>query len=157
MYDDERDSVLFFYVSTGENILKEEVENVIKMMKNGKATGSDEIPIEALKVFDEHNLEVITDLCNTIYINGYISIDMKQSAFIPLPKKPKAQKCTEFWTVRLMTHISKLLLKIIQERIAEKIEKEVSRLQSGFRPELGEGIFNLRTICERVLEVNQDV
>jgi len=58
-----------------------------------------------------------------------------------------------------MTHISKLLLKIIQQRIADKIDKEVSRLQSGFRAEMGtrEGIFNLRTICERTLEVNQDI
>ena len=58
-----------------------------------------------------------------------------------------------------MIHISKLLLKIIKQRIADKIDKEVSRLQSGFRPEMGtrEGIFNLRTICERTLEVHQDV
>ena len=58
-----------------------------------------------------------------------------------------------------MTHIYKLLLKIIQQGIADEIDKEVSRLQSGFRPQMGtrEGIFNLRTICERTLEVNQDV
>ena len=99
LYDDERGSVPYFDISTGENILKEEVENVGKMMKNGKATGSDEIPIEALKVFDEHNLEVITDLCNRIHNNGYIPIDMKQSIFIPLCEKPKAQKCTEFHTL----------------------------------------------------------
>ena len=68
------------------------MENVIKMMKNGKATGSDEIPIEAVKVFDEHNLEVVTDLCDTIYNSGYIPTDMKQSIFVSLLKKPKAQK-----------------------------------------------------------------
>ena len=62
---------------------------------------------------------------------------MKQSIFIPLPKKPKAQKCTEFRTISLMTHISKLLQKIIQQRIADNIDKEVSRLRSGFRPEMG--------------------
>ena len=53
------------------------MEHVIKMMKNGKATGSDEIPIEALKAFDEHNLEVVTELCDTIYNSGYIPTDMK--------------------------------------------------------------------------------
>ena len=93
------------------------------------------------------------------YNSGYIPKDMKQSIYVPLPKKPKAQKCTEFRTIILMTHISKLLLKIIQQRIADKIDKEVSRLQSRFRPELGtrEAIFNLRTICERTIEVNKDV
>ena len=159
MYEDERDLAPNVDVSTGEKILKEEVEHVMKMIQNVKATGTDDIPIEALKTFDEHNLEVVTELCNTIYNSGYIPTDMKQSIFIPLPKKPKAEKCTEFRTISLMTNISKLLLKIIQQRIADKIDKEVSRLQSGFRAEMGtrEGIFNLRTICERTLEVNQDV
>jgi len=115
------------------------------MIKNGKATGTNDNPIEELKAFDEHNLEVVTELCNKIYNSGYIPTDMKQSIFIPLPKKPKAQKCTEFRTISLMTHISKLLLKSIQQRIADKIDKGVSRLQSGFRPEMGtsEGIWPL--------------
>jgi len=52
------------------------------MMKNGKTTGSDEIPIEALKAFDEHNLEVVTELCNKIYNSGYIPTDMKQYIYI---------------------------------------------------------------------------
>ena len=89
-----------------------------------------------------------------IHSNRYETIYIYTSS-----QKPKAQKCTEFRTISLMTHISKLLLKIIQQRIADKIDKEVSRLQSGFRPEMGtrEGIFNWRTLCERTLEVNQDV
>ena len=119
LYEDERVLAPCFHVSTGESNLNEEVENVIKRMKNGKATGSDEIPIEALKDFDEHNVKVITDLCNTMYNSGYIPIDMKQSIFLPLLKKPKAQKCTEFWTINLITHISKLLLSIIRLSIAD--------------------------------------
>ena len=58
-----------------------------------------------------------------------------------------------------MSHVTKLLLKIIQQRMASKIDKEVSRLQSGFPPGTGtrEGIFNLRTICERATDVQKDV
>ena len=78
------------------------MEHVIKMMKNGKATGYDEIPIEALKVFDEHNLEVVAELCNTIYNSRYIPTDMKQSIFIPLPKKPKAQKCDQLGPINIV-------------------------------------------------------
>ena len=55
-------------------------------MKNGKATGPDEILIEALKVLDEHNLKVDTELCNTLGNSGYTPIDMKQSGLVPLPK-----------------------------------------------------------------------
>ena len=57
-----------------------------------------------------------------------------------------------------MSHVTKLLLKIIQVRITTKINKEVSELQSGFRSGMGmrEGIFNLRSICERALEVGKE-
>ena len=88
-----------------------------------------------------------------------IPTEKKHSVFITLPKKPRAMICTEFRTIRLMSHVTKLLLKIIQQRIANKINKEVSRLQSGFGTGTGtrEGIFNLRTICERATDVQRDV
>ena len=128
-------------------------------MKDGKATGTDEVPAEALKALDEHNIEIIASLCNIIYTSGMIPTEMKHSVFITLPKKPKAMICTEFRTISLMSHVTKLLLKIIQQRMANKIDKEVSRLQSGFRPGTGtrEGIFNLRTICERATDGQKDV
>ena len=145
--------------TTGVNILKEEVENVIHLMKNGKATGPDDLPAEALKSLDEHNIDIITTLCNIIYDTGYIPTEVKQSVFVPIPKKPKAQNCTEYRTISLMSHVTKLLLKVIQVRITTKINKEVSELQSGFRSGMGmtEGILNLRSLCERALEVGKEV
>ena len=98
---------------------------LIHLMKNGKATGPDDLPTEALKVFDEQN---ITDLFNIIYNTGYILTDMKHSIFIPIAKKPKAQKCSEYSTISLMSHVTKLLLKIIRVRITTKINLEVSIL-----------------------------
>ena len=87
--------------------------------------------------------------------------EMKHSVFITLPKKPKAMICTEYRTISLMSHVTKLLLKIIQiqQRMANKIDKEVSRLQSGLQTGIGtrEGIFTLRTICERATDVHNDV
>ena len=67
--------------------------------------------------------------------------------------------CTELRTISLMIHVTELLLKIIQQRTANKIDKEVNRLQSGFRTGIGtrEGIFNLRTICEGATDVQKDV
>ena len=60
-----------------------------------------------------------------------ILTEMKHSPFITLPKKPKAMICTEFRTISLMSHVAKLLLKTIQQRMSNKIDKEVNRLQSG--------------------------
>ena len=88
-----------FEVTSGASIMKEETQKALKSMKDGKATDTDELPAEALKALDEHNIE----------------------------KKPKAMICTEFRTVSIMSHVTKLLLKIIQQRMANKIDKEVSR------------------------------
>ena len=84
---------------------------------------------------------------------------MKHSVFITLPKKPKEMICTEFRTTNLKSHVTKLLLKIIQQRMANKIDKEVSRLQSGFLSGTGtrKGIFNLRTMREIATDVQKDV
>ena len=84
---------------------------------------------------------------------------MEQSIFVTIPKKPNAQNCTVFRTISLMSHVTKLLLKVMQQRLVSKIDREVSRLQNGFRPGLGtrESIFNLRTVIERSLETQNDV
>ena len=147
-----------FTTAIGQNILKYEVENITHLMKNGKATGPDDLPAEALKSLDEHNIDIITTLCNIIYNTGYIPTEMKQSIFVPIPKKPKAQNFNEYRTISLIMHVTKLILKIIQVRITAKINKEVSELQGGFRSGMGmrEGIFNLRSIYERVLEVGKE-
>ena len=140
-------------------MLKEEVEKAIKTMTDGKAMRIDEITTEGLKALDEENVDALTRFCNSIYSSGHIPIEMEQSIFIPLPKKPKAQNCTEYRTISLMSHVTKLVLKVIQQRITAKINEEVSQLQNGFGPGLGtrEGIFNLRMIIERALEIQQDV
>ena len=146
-------------VTSGASIMKGEIQKALKSMKDGKATGTDELSAEALKALDEHNIEIITSLCNIIYNSGMIPTEMKHSVFITLPKKPKAMICTEFRTICLLSHVTKLLLKIIQQRMANKIDKEVSRLQGWFPTwnRYTRGIFNLRTICERATDVQKDV
>ena len=139
-----------FEITSGQSILKEEVEKTIQSMKKGKATGSVEISTEILRALDDENTDVITNLCNIMYNSGVIPTDLKQSIYITLPKWSKAQSCTEYRTNSLMSHVTKLLLKVIEQRIVKKNDNEVSRLQSGFRTGSGtrEGIFNLRTVCE---------
>ena len=111
-----------------------------------------------MKAVDEHNIEIIKSLCNLIYNSGMILTEMKHCIYNST-QEPKAMIYTEFRAISFMSHDTKLLLKIIQQRMANKIDKEVSRLQSGFRPGTGtrEGIFNLRTIFKRATDVQKDV
>ena len=76
---------------------------------------------------------------------------MRRSIVATIPKKPKAKKCAEYRTISLISYITKLLLKVIQQRIVDRIDNEVSQQQTSFRPGTGtrESIFNLRTIFER--------
>ena len=88
-----------FEITSRQSILKEDVEKVIQSKKKGKATGSDETSTEMSRVLDDQNIDIITNLCNIIYNSGVIPIDLKQSIFITLPKKLKAQSCTEYRTI----------------------------------------------------------
>jgi hypothetical protein len=160
LYKDERgDMPMFDPDDSGEEIMKGEVEKAIIGMKAGKAVGPDEIPAEALKAMDSVNIEHLTSLCNRIYLSGYIPVEMRNSVFIPIAKKVKAQHCSDYRAISLMSHVTKLILKIIQQRISNRVEAEISRLQSGFRAGTGtrEGIFHLRILTERALQVNREV
>ena len=72
--------------------------------------------------------------------------NLKESIFIPIPKKPKATRCQELRTISIMSQVTKLLLKIVIDRMKMKIETEMDDGQSGFRQGKGtrEGILNLR-------------
>ena len=66
LYEDHREQMKF-EVTSGASIMKEEIKKALKSMKDGKATGPDELPAESLKALDEHNIEIITSLYNIIY------------------------------------------------------------------------------------------
>jgi len=155
VYNDQREDM----PQVMHEILTLEVESTIKLMKSGKATGPDDIRIEALMALSEDNTDLITNLCDITHNSGYIPIEMRKSVFLPSPKKPKPQNCTDFRTISLMSHVTNLLLKIIQIRIKDMIDKQISKLKTGFRPGKGtrEGIFNIRTVCERVNEMGKDI
>jgi len=74
-----------FAMKTGYNILQEEVQKAITSLKNGKATGSDEISTEMLKALYGCNVKAIAKLCNIIYNTGYIPTELEKSIFITIP------------------------------------------------------------------------
>ena len=77
LYEDHKEQMPKFEVTSGASIMKEEIQKALKSMKDGKATGTDELPAEALKALDEHNIEIITSLCNIIYNSGMIPTELK--------------------------------------------------------------------------------
>ena len=68
------------------------MKHAIKKLKNNKATGTDLIAAEMLKALDDGPIEKLTQLCNEIYNTGYWPKDLKESIFIPIPKKTKSNQ-----------------------------------------------------------------
>ena len=112
-----------------------------------------------LKALDDGPIDKLTQLFNEIYNTGYWPKYLKESICIPIPKKPKSTRCLEYRTISIMSQTTKLLLKIVMDRLKRKIEAELDDAHSGFRQGKGtrEGILNLRMIYERHLEVQKDV
>lgn len=159
LYNDNRGDPPHFDIGEENSILLEEVQKAIKDLKAGKATGPDRIATEMLKAIDDDGIRRVHALVNKIYKTGHIPSDMNESTFVCLPKKPKANMCSEYRTLSLMSHLLKMLLRIILLRNRNRIEAEISEMQSGFMTGKGtrEGIFNLRTITERYCEVDKKV
>ena len=114
-------------------ISENEIREVIGELPKGKACGEDNIPIELLQCMEEEGIETITRLINMIYKSGYIPEDFRKSIFVPLPKVAKAQDCSDYRTIALISHASKILLQLIKRRITPIIERQLGDSQMGFR------------------------
>src|SRR5206468_679923 len=95
---------------------------------------------------------------NKIYQSGSIPEDFRKSIFVPIPKVSKAQECSDFRTIALISHASKALLHVIKRRITPIIERQLGDSQMGFRKGKGtrDAIFQLRRISERITQMNKE-
>ena len=143
----------------GNVILEEEVRNAFRKMKSGKAAGPDDLPFELIAALDELGIKSVTKLVNSIYDTGTIPEDMKKSVYIALPKKPGTVDCDQHRTISLMSHLTKVLLRILMSRMRNKILPEISEAQFGFMADKGtrNAIFALKTLMERSIEVQKDL
>jgi hypothetical protein len=143
----------------GPSIMKDEVRQAIKSVKTNKATGPDGISIEMIQSLDELGLDVMTKLINKIYDTGEIPEDLTKSIFIALPKKSGTTECELHRTISLMSHVTKILLKILMMHMKNKIRPEIEKEQYDFMTDKGtrNAIFFLRMIIERSIEVKHDI
>src|SRR5579872_4891928 len=143
----------------GPDILKDEVRFAIKHMKRNKACGPDNIFAELLHAAEEFSVEKITEIANDIYNSGEIPDDLSKSIFIALPKKPGAIECELHRTISLMSVVLKVILRILMQRMRNKIRPEINKTQCGFMNDTGtrNATFILRNVCERAIEVKKDL
>ena len=98
-----------------------------------KASGGEGIPAELFQVLKDYAVKVLHSICQQIWKTQKWPQDWKSSVFIPIPKKGNAKECTNYCTIALISHASKVMLKILQARLQYYMNLEFSDVQSGFR------------------------
>ena len=86
-----------------------------------KASGGDGIPDVLFRILKDDAVEVLQSICQQIWKTQQWSHDWKRSVFIPIPKKGNAKECSNYWTMVLISHASKIMLKILQSRLQQYI------------------------------------
>ena len=140
-------------------ILREEVEMAVNSLKKGKSPGVDNIPAELVQAGGDAMVDTLTKICNKIWVTREWPTEWTQSLVITLPKKGNLQKCQNYRTISLISHPSKVMLKILLNRLKPQAENIIAEEQAGFRSgrSTTEQIFNLRVLCERYLQHQQDL
>ena len=112
-----------------------------------KASGGDGIPIGLLQILKDDAVKVLHSICQQIWKTQQWPWDWKRSVFIPIPKKGNAKECSNYHTIVLISHASKVMLKILQARLQQYMNCELPDVQSGFRK--GRGTANIRWIIDK--------
>ena len=98
-------------------ILECEVKWTLGSITTNKATGGDGIPAELFQILKDDAVKVLHSICQQIWITQQWPQDWKRSVFIPIPKIGNAKECSNYCTIALISHASKVMLKILQARL----------------------------------------
>ena len=107
------------------DILECEVKWALEDITMNKANGSDGIPVELFQILEDDAVKVLHSRCQQIWKTQQWPQDWKRSVFIPIPKKGKAKECSNYRTIARISHASKVMLKILQARLQQYVNREL--------------------------------
>ena len=110
-----------------------EVKGASEIITANKTSGGDGIPVELFQILKDDAVKVLHSICQQIWKTQQWPRDWKRSVFIPTPKKGNAKKCSNYRTIALISHTSKVMLKILQARLQQYVNHELPDVQAGFR------------------------
>jgi len=141
------------------DILECKVKWALESITMNKVSGSDEIPVELFQILKDDAVKVLHSICQQIWKSQQWPQDWKRSVFIPIPKKGNAKECSNYLTIVLISHASKVMLKILQARLQQYMNHELPDVQAGFRKGRGtrDQIANIHWIMEKVREFQKNI
>ena len=112
------------------DIMEWEVKWALGSITTNKASGGDEMPAELFQILKEDAVKVLHSIGQKIWKTQQWPQDWKRSVFIPIPKKGNAKECSNYRTIALISHASKIVLKILQARLQQYVNCELPDLQA---------------------------
>ena len=136
------------------DILECEVKWALGSITTNKASGGDGIPVELFQILKDDAVKVLHSICQQISKTQQWPQHWKSSVFIPIPKKVNAKECSDYHIIAVISHTSKVMLKILQARLQQYVNYEIPDVQAGFRKgrRTRDQIANIRWIIEKARE-----
>ena len=133
LHDPDNHDGVITHTHLGPDILECEVKWDLGSITTNKATGGDGIPVELFQILKDDAVKVLHSICQHIWKTQQWPQDWKRSVFIPIPKKGNAKECSNYCTIALISHASKVMLKILQAKLQQYVNRELPDVQAGFR------------------------
>ena len=126
----------------------------LESITKNKGSGGNGIPVELFQILEDDAVKVLHSICQQIWRTQQWPQDWKRLVFIPIPKKGDAKECSNYCTIALISHASKVMLKILQARLQQYVNCELPDIQAGFRKGRGtrDQIANIRWIIKKAGE-----
>ena len=139
------------------DIMECEVKWALGSLTMNKASGVDGIPAELFHILKDNAVKVLHSVCQQIWKIQQWPQDWKRSVFIPIQKKDNAKECSEYCTIALISHASRVMLKILQARLQQYVSQELPNVQAGFRKGRGtrDQIANICWIIKKARELKK--
>ena len=115
------------------DILVCEVRWALESITMNKAHGGDGIPVELFQILKDDAVKVLYSICQQNWKTQQWPQDWKRSVFILIPKKANAKECSNYCTIAVISHARKVMLKILQARLQQYVNRELPAVQAGFR------------------------
>ena len=124
-----------------------------------KASGGDEIPAELFQLLKDDAVKMLYSIGQQLWKTQQWPQDWKRSVFIQIPKKGNAKECLNYHTIALISHASKVMLKILLARLQQYVNHELPDVQAGFRKGRGtrDQIANIQWIMEKAREFQKNI
>ena len=141
------------------DILECEVKWALKSITRNRASGGNGIPVELFQILKDDTVKVPYSICQQIWKTQQWPQDWKRSVFILIPKTGNAKECSNYYTIALISHASKVMLKILQARLQQYVNRELPDVQAAFKKGRGtrDQVANICWIFKKAREFQKNI